>query len=133
MSLSHLDPFTVGFESIFDRLDSIFEAKSNSFPHYDLIKVDEENYLIKLCLAGFKKEDINIHLEEGQLTIEGESKEQNEGRYLHQGISARKFRRNFSIADTVEVLKAEMRDGILTLSLHNKIPESRKPKKIEII
>ena len=130
--LAHLDPFTVGFESIFDRFDSIFDTKPSSFPHYDLIKLDEENYKIQLCLAGFKKEDLSISVEEGNLTIEGSNQSIEEGTYLHQGISARKFKRQFSIADTVEVTKAEMKDGILTINLFNKIPESQKPKTITI-
>ena len=64
--------------------------------------------------------------------IEGANKTEESGTYLHQGISARKFKRQFSIADTVEVIKAEMNDGILTINLFNKIPESRKPKTIPI-
>ena len=130
--LAHLDPFTVGFESIFDRFDSMFDSKPSTFPHYDLIKLDEENYKIQLCLAGFKKEDITISIEDGNLTIEGANKTEESGTYLHQGISARKFKRQFSIADTVEATNAEMSDGILTINLFNKIPESKKPKTITI-
>ena len=130
--LAHLDPFTVGFESIFDRFDSMFDSKPSSYPHYDLIKLDDEHYKIQLCLAGFKKEDITISIEEGNLTIEGANKTEESGTYLHQGISSRKFKRQFSIADSVEIIKAQMSDGILTINLFNKIPESRKPKTISI-
>lgn len=122
-------PYSIGFDTLFDRLSKI--NNTNTFPPYNIIKLEENSYIIELALAGFRKEDLNVEVVENVLTITGKPKETNE-HYLHRSISNRGFIRKFTLADTVEVINSELIDGMLRIFLENVIPESKKPKVIEI-
>lgn len=102
-------------------------------PPYDIVKVSENNYNIQLALAGYSKKDIEVKVEENTLVVKSikeTSAEKQE--VIHQGISKRYFERQFTIADDVEVLGAELKDGLLTVSLERIVPEHKKPKTIAI-
>lgn len=128
------DPFFVGFDRIFDRMHTMntLSEKQGSYPPYNLIKTDENRYAIELALAGFTQEDLDITIEDGVLSIEGKVEKDDENDYLHKGIGMRHFKRNFTLADTIEVRGADLVNGILTVELENVIPEEKKPRKIEI-
>jgi len=130
------DPLnTLGFDRIFDRMAELTTAPQNqqSYPPYNITINDDYFYTIELALAGFKEEDINIELEDGVLTIEGNSGQQEDDReYVHKGIAARAFTRKFTLVDTIVVCGATFKDGILSVYLENIIPEEQKPKKVEI-
>jgi molecular chaperone IbpA len=139
-----LTPFyrsTVGIDSLFDRITRNIDMATNAgnYPPYDIIKTGDETYEIRLAVAGFTLDMINVEVRDGQLIVEGNSSVMSDTEkvplpveYLHHGISHRNFIRTFQLSDYVEVRDAVMRDGILTLHLERKIPEALKPKKIAI-
>jgi len=130
------DPLnTLGFDRIFDRMAQMtaMPQSQSSYPPYNITKTDDYFYTIELALAGFKEEDIDIELEDGVLTIEGNSGQQEDDReYVHKGIAARAFTRKFTLVDTIIVQGAVFKDGILSVYLENVIPEEEKPIKVEI-
>ena len=125
---------SVGFD-VFDNIfDSVFNLNesSNSYPHYNIIKSDN-NYTISLAIAGFSKDEVDISIQENELVIKGISKEQdNQVEFLHRGIAGRSFERKFRLADTIKVGDASYENGLLNIYLEREIPEHQKPRKIEI-
>ena len=127
-------PFGVGLESIFNRLDAMSGHNTN-YPPYNIVKTSDSTYQIEVAVAGFTQGEVSVDVVDGQLIIAGEkqSTELPEGySYEHQGISARRFIRTFTLADYVEVTNAVSRDGILTITLERKVPEALQPKTIAI-
>ena len=125
----------LGFDTLFDSLNRIDEVRSRqpSYPPYNVVKKDDNHYLIEIAIAGFTKEDIDLTLEKGVLTIEGEKKsEKKDNIYIHQGISARAFRRSFTLADTIKVVGADVVNGMLVIGLENVVAEEDKPQKINL-
>lgn len=135
-----LTPFyrnTVGVDRLFDRLISQLDsssAQAGNYPPYDIVRTGEETYEIRLAIAGFSQGELDVTFHNGELTINGEHKQEEkpECEYLHKGISSRKFTRNFTLADHVEVKSALARDGILTIALERVVPEEARPKSIAI-
>ena len=125
------DPFFIGFDRMLDRMRATTPGQSN-YPPYNIVKVEDNHYELQLALAGFTQDDLDIELKDGVLTIEGRKEEDDEKTYLHKGISARAFRRTFTLADTIVVNGADLADGVLTVKLENVIPEEKKPRKILI-
>jgi molecular chaperone IbpA len=137
ISFGPLTHTTLGFDRIFDDVERLLKndlpKSASSFPPHNIIKIDETHYLVELAVAGFSKEEIDISVEENTLVIKGEKKDKDSSyTYIHRGIGARSFTKTLTIADTVEVRGAEFKDGILRIGLENIIPESKKPRKIEI-
>jgi|TARA_S200002703_G_scaffold91058_2_gene78505 molecular chaperone IbpA len=138
---NQLRPVTVGFDNAFDHFERMFDTDflttMPSFPHYNIVKTADNQYNVELALAGYSKKDIEIELKEGVLTIKSvKSKEEKEvednNGVLHQGIAKRYFSKAFTIADDVEVKGAELKDGLLKISMERIIPEHRKAKTINI-
>jgi len=138
---NQLRPVTVGFDNAFDHFERMFDTDflttMPSFPHYNIVKTADNQYNVELALAGYSKKDIEIELKEGVLTIKSvKSKEEKEvednNGVLHQGIAKRYFSKAFTIADDVEVKDAELKDGLLKISMERIIPEHRKAKTINI-
>jgi molecular chaperone IbpA len=128
------DPLFVGFDRIFDRMhDTNHRHVKSNYPPYNILKIDESRYEVELAIAGFSEDDIDIVVEDGVLTISG-NKDQNDETidYLHKGIGARSFKRVFTLAETIIVNDASLKDGILHLYLENVIPDEKKPRKISI-
>ena len=124
----------IGFDRVFDavnRLHSIEGGQSNSFPPYNIKKLDDENYEITLALAGFKKSELSVVVEDGNLVVKGEQ-EKSEDEFLHKGIAERNFTRTWALADEVKVSGSKLEDGVLTISLVHDIPEEKKPIDIKI-
>lgn len=129
------DPFFVGFERIYDRVNSVNRLTSSQqkYPPYNIIKTGESTYLIELAVAGFKEEDLDIELHDGVLTIKGDvTTDEEDSEYIYRGIAARGFERKFTLADTVVVDSVTLIQGMLTVNLVNVIPEEKKPRKIQI-
>ncbi|MBS91623.1 MAG: heat-shock protein [Rickettsiales bacterium] len=129
-------PYSIGFDSLFDRLFDM-DIGSSSYPPYNISKVDEHNYIIEMAVAGFSKNDVELELSDGELTVRSkeniEKKNQNEkSSLIHQGISNRSFVRKFTLSDEIFIKNAEMRDGMLRIKLEKVIPEHKKPKLIDI-
>lgn len=134
-----LSPFyrnTVGIDRLFDRITSQIDAASHTgnYPPYDIVKTGDETYEIRVAAAGFRQGEIDVEYHEGRLTIFGNQSNEvrPEVEYLHHGISNRSWTRSWTLADYVEVVSAVMQDGILTVKLERKLPETQKPKKISI-
>jgi len=125
------DPFFIGFDRMIDRMREQTPGQTN-YPPYNIVKTDENFYQLEIAIAGFNQEDLEIELKEGTLTVEGRKEGDDEKDYIHKGISARAFRRTFTLSDTIVVNGADLVDGILTIELENVIPEEKKPRKIEI-
>lgn len=142
-SIGLLWPSTIGFDRFFSEFENILSEKdtrpAQTYPPHNIIKLDEYNYVIELAIAGFTKSDIDITVANGTVTIKGDKKatEEEEAflsnvQYTHRGISTRSFTKIIRITDTIEVLGAEYDNGILRIKLENIIPESKKPRKIDI-
>lgn len=125
---------TLGFENFIRDVENILnEAKpTTNFPPHNIIKADDNKYVVELAVAGFGKHEIDIEVQNNTLTIKGEKQEKDGYEYLHRGIGTRSFTKTITIADTIEVKGAEFKDGILRIGLENIIPEHKKPRKIEI-
>ena len=137
---NQLRPVTVGFDNVFDHFERMFEDDFRglsvpNFPPYNIVKTGSNTYDVELALAGYSKKDIDVSLEEGVLTIktikDADEKEEKSG-VLHQGIAKRYFSKSFTIADDVEVKGAELKDGLLKVSLERIVPEHKKAKTIEV-
>ena len=133
-----LRPVSVGFDSVFDHFESMFNESPSlhtNYPPYDIVKTDEHSYVIELAVAGFSKKDIKVTVENGVLTVESDrdgNAESSGQEIIHRGISKRYFKKSFSISDDVEIRGAELKDGLLRISMEKIIPESRKRKEISI-
>ena len=136
-----LSPFyrnSVGIDHLFDRMIHQIDtaaATTTNYPPYNIVKTGENTYEIQVAVAGFTQGEVTVNVNEGQLIITGEklSTDLPEGQvYEHQGISARRFIRTFTLADYVEVIDAQSQDGILTVSLERRVPEALLPKTIAI-
>ncbi len=127
-------PYSIGFDNLFDRLFDIDLESSNSYPPYNISKVDENNYIIEMALAGFNKDDIEIELADSELTVRSKKREDlnKDVNLIHQGISHRSFNRKFTLSEEILVKNAEMKNGMLIIKLEKFIPENKKPKLISI-
>ena len=136
---NQLRPVTIGFDSMFDNFERMFEDDffntSSTYPAYDIVKTGENQYEVEVALAGFNKKDIKVEFADGQLSIESiknqTAKEKDNGK-IYKGIAKRYFKKSFSIADNCKIKGAELKDGLLKVSLERIIPETQKPKVIEI-
>ena len=135
-SLSPLYKMSIGFDRLADQFfnDPTFNNAQTGYPPYNISKLEDETYQVTLAIAGFKKSDIDISLEDGTLIIKGTSEclDEEGVEYLHKGIAERNFIRTFKLADYVEVQSAKLEDGILVVSLFRNVPDALKPQSIKI-
>ena len=137
---NNLRPITVGFDDMFDHFehmmdDSFFGRSVANFPPYNIVKTGENTYDVELALAGFNKKDIEVEYKENLLTVKSKKQEETkdeDGNIIHRGISKRMFSKSFTIANDVEVKGAELKDGLLKVSMERIIPEHKKAKLIDI-
>ena len=127
-------PHSIGFDNLFDRLFDMDLESSSSYPPYNISKVDDNNYIIEMALAGFNKDDIEIELADSELTVRSKKREDSnkDVNLIHQGISHRSFNRKFTLSEEILVKNAEMKNGMLIIKLEKFIPENKKPKLINI-
>jgi molecular chaperone IbpA len=127
---------TVGFDRLFDMLEnSSFGQGQENYPPFDLIKLGDNDYRIELAVAGFKPDEIDITAQQNVLIVSGRKNEENEQKgndYIYRGIATRSFERRFALADHIQVKGADIKDGLLAIELVREIPESMKPRKIDI-
>lgn len=127
---------TIGFDKMFEELNRSFaNSQSNGYPPYNIMQQNDNEFTISLAVAGFSMDDLNITKDKNSLSIEGKSPKNidEEKNYLHKGVAARSFRREFTLADYVEVVHAELKLGMLNISLKREMPEELQPKKISIV
>ena len=139
---NQLRPLSVGFDDVFDHFESMFNHQYDSinvpnYPPYNIIKTGKYTYDIQVALAGYGKKDVDVSFENSVLTIKSvkdkdeEEVEDNDG-VLHKGIAKRMFTKSFTIAEDVEIKGAELKDGLLVVSMEKVIPEHKKARTIEI-
>ena len=119
----------LGFEDAFEMLDT-YTSKSE-YPPYNIERVSDDEYVLEMAIAGFKKDDINISVEKNILKVQGAS-DKKDANYVHKGLATRKFQKAFHLAEHMEVGSAKSEDGILKINLVRNVPEEEKPKIIEI-
>jgi molecular chaperone IbpA len=135
--------FTVGFDGFFNRLSTVDTAQT-SYPPYNIRKLNELQYVVELALAGFTKDDIEVELTEGTLTVRSAIKKDDDGGdndevssnneigFVHRGIAKRAFSRSFQLSDDIIVKDADLADGMLIVNLERVIPDEKKPRLIPI-
>ena len=137
---NQLRPLSVGFDDVFDHIESMLNLDTinvPNYPPYNIVKTGKHTYDIEVALAGYGKKDIDVTYEDSMLTIksikdkETKEVEDNEG-MLHKGIAKRMFSKSFTIADDVVVKGAELKDGLLKVSMERIIPEAKKARTITI-
>ncbi len=126
------DPFFIGFNRNLTQLNNAYNTNKQSYPPYDLLKLDEDTYQISLAIAGFSREDIGVSVDNGTLIIKGEIVEVTDAEVVHKGIAGRKFVRSFALGEYMEVTSAELKDGMLHVYVVRIVPEEKKPKTIKI-
>ena len=132
LRFTHLYPSVVGFDRLLDTFDTMLTEKPTTFPPHNIVKVDENNYLVELAVAGFNESEVTIEVLKNTLTIKGEKDLDDTRNYLHRGIGTRTFKKTVTLADTVQVDGASLENGILTVKLVNIVPVEKLPVKIAI-
>ena len=135
IDLTPLYRSSVGYDRFGSLLDAAFQTEkaSTGYPPYNIEVVEENNYAITVAVAGFKEVELDLQVEKGVLTVRGQKQALESAKnYLHQGIANRSFERKFNLADHIEVVNADLADGLLTVHLVKEVPEAMKPKNIAI-
>lgn len=137
LDIPQFHKFGIGFESMFDELNRVHSQQSNNnYPPYNIVQVNDDEYVISIAVAGFGIENLSITKEKNFLIVEGKEYQSDVERslpnYLHKGISSKDFRREFKLADHVEIENAHLELGILNIHLVRIVPEESKPKSIAI-
>ena len=130
-----LTPYAVGFDRMFDNLTRYMDnnVQSTGFPPYNIHKGGDFTYTIEMALAGFSKDDIEVEVADGTLSVRSDKKEDPKDEYTyHRGISYRKFDRKFTLSDDIVVTGAKLENGMLTIDLERIVPEEKKPRLIEV-
>jgi molecular chaperone IbpA len=123
---------TIGFDRLFDLAEAAQRAGEDNYPPYNIERLAEDRYQVSLAVAGFSPDEISITAEQNVVTIEGNKAEKAERQFLYRGISTRSFKRQYSLADHVEVKGAAFDNGLLKIELVRQIPEAMKPRRIAI-
>ena len=131
-----LTPYAIGFDGVFDRLNHYMVNQNTGapqgFPPYNIRKEGDYNYTIEMALAGMSKDDLEVAVADSTLNVRSKDKQEEDGELLHRGISYRKFKRSWTLADDVVVRDAKMKDGMLLIHLEHIVPEEKKPRLIKI-
>ena len=132
-NFNQLTPYAVGYDKVFDNLSRYVDnnVSSTGFPPYNIRKEGDYHYVIELALAGFSKEDIEVEVADGTLSVRSDKKD-DAADNLYRGISFRKFNRKFTLSDDIVVNDAALDNGMLTINLERVVPEEKKPRLIEV-
>ncbi len=123
----------IGFDRMANAMESAYRSDASGYPPYNIELVGEDHYRITMAVAGFNQADLDVQVKENFLTVSGARREEEKDRrFLHRGIGTRSFERQFQLADYVRVSGAELKDGLLNIDLVREIPETVKPRRIEI-
>jgi len=134
-NFNKLTPYAVGFDRVFDQLNTYVNnnVTSTGFPPYNIRKDGEYNFVIEMALAGFSKKDIEVEVEDGTLSIRSVKEDTSEAdNEIYRGIAYRKFVRKFTLAESVVVNGANLENGMLTIDLERVVPEEKKPRIITV-
>lgn len=127
------DPFFIGFNRELERMNAVHQAATRqSYPPYDVLKLDDDTFQVSIAVAGFTKDNINVSVDNSTLIVKGEISETIDAEYLHKGIASRKFTRTFALGEYMEVTGAKLEDGMLNIIVERIVPEEKKPKTIKV-
>ncbi|MCS4088647.1 Hsp20 family protein [Rhizobium sp. BK176] len=139
MSTRHIvHPFltrVVGFDRLFGIAEALSQVGESNFPPYNIVNVGENDYRIELAVAGFSLEELSVETKERVLVVIGERKRSDDeaaSTFIVRGIANRGFKREFPLADFLEVKGASLKDGILSVDLKREVPENQKHRKVDI-
>jgi len=125
--------FFLGFQDQINRWNTLTNYKTTTFPPYNLIKVNDDQYTVEIALAGYKREDIEVTVEKDLLVVKSVEKEdETDDQILHQGIAKRLWTQKFVLGEWMEVKEATLKDGLLTIKVEREVPEEEKPKVIKV-
>ena len=124
------DPFFIGFGPNVNTWTNV--TTQNNYPPYNVIKEDEDTYIVELALAGFDRSDLSVTVDNGNLIVKGEKEKKDDVEFTHKGIATRSFTRSFALGEFMEVTKAEFENGMLSVTVERIVPEDKKPKSIKI-
>ena len=132
-NFNQLTPYAVGYDKMFDTLSRYVDnnVSSTGLPPYNIRKEGDNQYVIEMALAGFSKEDIEVEVADGTLSVRSDKKD-DAADNLYRGISFRKFNRKFTLSDDIVVNDAALDNGMLTINLERVVPEEKKPRLIEV-
>jgi molecular chaperone IbpA len=123
----------IGFDRLASAMENASRSEAGGYPPYNIEMTGDDKYRITMAVAGFREGDLDVQVKDNILTVSGRKKEEDKGRkFLYRGIATRDFERQFQLADYVQVVGAEMKDGLLSIDLVREIPDSMKPRRIEI-
>jgi molecular chaperone IbpA len=133
-TMDKYNSWTIGYDRTFDLLEQMSKSLNShpKYPPYNIIKNDEDSYVLELAVAGFTDNDLAIELEKGVLTVSGARGDYSEPEYIYRGIATRNFTQQYALSDYVRVMGATLKDGILRIQLERQLPEELKPQNIEI-
>ena len=133
-NFNQLTPYAVGYDRVFDQLQKYVQnnVQSSGFPPYNIQKGGDYNYSIEIALAGFSKDDIEVEVADGTLSVRSDKKSEPDDYSIHRGISYRRFDRKFTLADDIVVTGASLENGLLRIELERIVPEEKKPRLIEV-
>lgn len=125
---------SVGFDRLFDLLQnaSSIAQSGDNWPRYDIVRLGEDSYSIRMAVAGFSRDELSLSYEPNLLVVRGSKADKDDVEYLHRGLATRSFERKFELADYVEVADAALENGLLTIELKRELPEAMKPRQIPI-
>jgi molecular chaperone IbpA len=124
---------SVGFDRIFDLLENATRVQAiDNWPPYNIEKVGEDQYRISMAVAGFSPDELNLTAQPNLLVVSGQKQGEENAEYLHRGIATRAFERRFELADHLKVTGAKLENGLLTIELVREVPESMRPRRIEV-
>lgn len=129
-----VDPFFLGFERLNRVVDSFHKTynEQDKYPVYNVIRKDEDNYVVQVAVIGFDKEDIEITVNDQDLIIKGNAEKDEDTEFIHKGIATRAFTRTFALGEYMEITGAKLENGLLSITVERVIPEDKKPKTIKI-
>jgi molecular chaperone IbpA len=125
---------SVGFDRLFDLLQnaSSIAQSGDNWPRYDIVRLGEDSYSIRMAVAGFSRDELSLSYEPNLLVVRGSKADKDDVEFLHRGLATRSFERKFELADYVEVAGAALENGLLTIELKRELPEAMKPRQIPI-
>ncbi len=133
LDFSPLHRSSIGFDRVFDLLETAARTQQpDHWPPFDSVKISDDHYRITMAVAGFTHDDLQIQVQNNLLTVAGERKIDHVGEILHRGIANRPFTRRFELAEHMQVVSADLRDGLLIIDLKRELPEALKPRMVPI-
>jgi molecular chaperone IbpA len=125
------DPFFLGFNDQFIRWESNKKTTS-TFPPYNVKKVDDDNYIVELAVAGYDRDDLDVTVDKDTLIIKSKRENDDKDDFLHRGIAGRNFTQTFTLGEYMFVKSASLENGLLIVKIERDIPEEAKPRQIKI-